>query len=78
VGELSAGLPDLGGEVAIGRRHRRSLERASDELSRCDLGSPELAAECVRWAAEAVAELVGSVATDDLLDEVFSSFCIGK
>jgi len=69
---------DLGGEVAIGRRHRQLLERASAELDRCDLVEAEVAAEALRWAERALAELIGEVATDDVLDEVFASFCIGK
>ncbi len=71
-------VPDLGGEVAIGERHRRALSRALKELEDCDLDAPELAAESLRWAAEEVAELVGEVVAEDVLDEVFASFCIGK
>lgn len=69
---------DLGGEVAIARRHRALLERAAGELESADLGAPELAAEAIRWAGRALAELIGEVQTDDVLDEVFASFCIGK
>jgi tRNA modification GTPase len=75
---VSGPLPDLGGEVAIGRRHRAALERAARELAACDPREPELAAERVRWAAQAIAELIGAVVTDEVLDEVFNSFCIGK
>ena len=71
-------VADLGGEVAIGRRHRQSLEAATAELARCDLDTPELAAENVRMAAVSVSEMVGAVTTEELLDEIFSSFCIGK
>ncbi|HOC42945.1 MAG TPA: tRNA uridine-5-carboxymethylaminomethyl(34) synthesis GTPase MnmE [Thermoanaerobaculales bacterium] len=71
-------VPDLGGEVAISRRHRRALERAADELIACDLDHPELGAESLRWAVRELGELLGEVATEDLLDEVFGSFCIGK
>jgi tRNA modification GTPase len=75
---VAGGVPDLGGEVAISRRHRRGLERAAAELGSCDLDHPELGAESVRWAARELAELVGEAVTEDLLDEVFASFCIGK
>ena len=75
---VSGRVPDLGGEVAIGRRHREALARAADELAVCDVEVPELAAESVRWAAAAVEELIGGVVTEDVLAEVFSSFCIGK
>ena len=71
-------VPDLGGAVAIAARHRRALEVASAELESCDVECPDTAAENVRWALRAVEELIGEVATDDVLDEVYSSFCIGK
>ena len=77
--EMVAGsVPDLGGEVAISSRHRRGLERAAAELEACDLAAPELAAESLRWAARELEALIGEIATEDLLDEVFASFCIGK
>ena len=75
---VAGSVPDLGGEVAISSRHRRGLERAAEELAACDLAAPELAAESLRFAARELDALIGEVATDDLLDEVFASFCIGK
>ncbi len=39
---------------------------------------PELAAEDLRLAATALGRLTGRIDVEDLLDEVFSSFCIGK
>jgi tRNA modification GTPase len=75
---VARGVPDLGGEVAISHRHRRGLERAAAELGACDLAAPELAAESLRWAARELEALIGVVVTDELLDEVFASFCIGK
>ena len=73
-----ADLPDLGGAVAIAERHRRALERAAEELARCDVTQPETSAESLRWAMRSVDRLIGEVATEDVLDEVFGSFCIGK
>jgi len=69
---------DLGGEVAIAERHRRALEGAVAELEGADFELPEIAAEAVRAALEAVRELTGEVVTEDLLDQIFSTFCIGK
>jgi tRNA modification GTPase len=71
-------VPDLGGAVAIAARHRRALEVAAAELESCHVESPDTAAENVRWALRAVDELIGEVAADDVLDEIYSSFCIGK
>jgi tRNA modification GTPase len=78
LGRVLGEVPDLGGAVAIAARHRRALATASVELDGCDVACPETAAENVRWALRAVDELIGTVATDDVLDEVYSTFCIGK
>ncbi len=62
-------------------RHRRLVEEARAALFRAipalDAG-PELAAEDVRVAAHAIGRLTGRIDVEDLLDEIFSSFCIGK
>ena len=62
-------------------RHRRILQAAGEHLDRAVamLGSnTELAAEDVRLATQALGRLSGRVEVDDVLDQVFSSFCIGK
>lgn len=51
------------------------LERAG-ELVR--LGGEELVAAEVRVALEELGKVVGTVYTDDVLDRIFSRFCIGK
>jgi tRNA modification GTPase len=71
-------IPDLGGAVAIAARHRKALQSAAEELESCDPGCPELAAERVRWAMRAVEELIGEVGSEDVLDVIYSGFCIGK
>jgi len=71
-------VPDLGGAVAIAARHRRALEEAASELNACDVKCPETAAENVRWALRAVDELIGEVSIEEVLDEIYGSFCIGK
>ncbi|WP_135211927.1 tRNA uridine-5-carboxymethylaminomethyl(34) synthesis GTPase MnmE [Vitreimonas flagellata] len=62
-------------------RHRRLVEEALAALRRAvpalDAG-PELAAEDVRAAAHAIGRLTGRIDVEDLLGEIFSSFCIGK
>jgi tRNA modification GTPase len=42
------------------------------------MADPVLAANAVRRAADALARLVGAVYSDDLLDSLFSRFCVGK
>jgi|CXWL01.1.fsa_nt_gi tRNA modification GTPase len=62
-------------------RHRRLVENARAAITRAipalTLG-PELAAEDARAAAAALGRLTGRIDVEDLLDEIFSSFCIGK
>ena len=62
-------------------RHRRAVESALEALVRCrdNLGeSPELAGEDGRLAVRALESLTGRVDVEDILDRVFSQFCIGK
>lgn len=64
-------------------RHRLAVERALSALSRASVaageGLPlEFPAADVREAAGALAELLGEVAPEEVLDAIFSAFCIGK
>jgi tRNA modification GTPase len=58
------------------RRGRQAAARALEAL-RAQLGL-ELAALDLRQAAQAVGEIVGKTTTEDLLDSIFSQFCLGK
>ncbi len=62
-------------------RHRRRLVEAlgAVEAGRSALEvSPEMAGDDLRRAAEALARVTGSIGVEDILGEVFSTFCIGK
>jgi tRNA modification GTPase len=62
-------------------RHRRLVEDVHAAVERAIPAlalRPELAAEDVRLAAGALGRLTGRIDVEDLLDEIFSSFCIGK
>ena len=70
-------------QVAINSRHQDALHRAratarqaADALR--GNATLELVAMDLRIAANAVGEIVGKTTTEDLLDAVFSAFCIGK
>jgi tRNA modification GTPase len=70
-------------QVMINSRHQDALERArSATLRAADAlraDQPlELAALDLRIAANAVGEIVGQTTTEDLLDMIFSQFCLGK
>ncbi len=64
-------------------RCRHHLEAARTHVEQAaQLGKliepPELLALELRLAVEQLGEMVGAVYTDDLLDRIFSQFCIGK
>jgi tRNA modification GTPase len=63
-------------------RHRQALEEARDVLDTAIDGwgarGPELTAEDLRLAARAIGRITGRVDVEDLLDVIFSDFCIGK
>lgn len=61
------------------RRHREALEEALACLQRSAQAKlPELAAEDLRLAMRAIGRITGRVDVEDLLDSIFSDFCIGK
>lgn len=60
-------------------RHRAALNQALDRLREGVAAPlPELAAEAYRGAVRALGQLTGQVGVEDVLDIVFSEFCIGK
>jgi tRNA modification GTPase len=64
-------------------RHRLAVERAIESLETAlDVvgrgGSEELAADSLRLAIDDMDDLVGRIGIEDMLGEIFSSFCIGK
>ena len=61
------------------RRHLNVLEKALELMDRASvLDEPELVAEELRLAHRLLGEITGAFSTEDLLGEIFSSFCIGK
>jgi len=76
--------PALGEDAFMARRRhvdalirvQAALERASGRLVVDKAG--ELVAEELREAQQALGEITGAFATEDLLARIFSSFCIGK
>jgi tRNA modification GTPase len=69
--------------IAINTRHRDCLRRA---LEACDLAgralsnetSPEYVVLDLKEVLNAVGEVIGAVGVEQILDSVFSQFCIGK
>jgi tRNA modification GTPase len=76
----------IGGEmrqVMINSRHQEALQRARThtlhtiEALRTNK-TLELAAMDLRIGTNAIGEIVGKTTTEDILDSIFSQFCIGK
>ena len=70
-------------QVMINARHQEALQRAVSSTTGAiaalrDNLTLELAAMDLRIAVNAVGEVVGKTTTEDLLDSIFSQFCIGK
>jgi len=62
-------------------RHRLRLLEAleSVDAARAALNvAPEMAGDDLRRAADAIARVTGAIGVEDILGEVFSTFCIGK
>ena len=86
VQEITATLSDRAGRsgIATRERHRTAMARANQDLSTAHdvlaLGPDhyEIAAEELHSAIRALDSIVGRVDVENLLDEIFSSFCIGK
>jgi tRNA modification GTPase len=77
-------LPGGEGEVAVSERHRRCLAEARGQLveavASLECGGDGLvpAASSLATAARALGEITGRVWSGDLLDSIFSRFCVGK
>ena len=70
-------------EVMINSRHQGALLRSKSSLQTVIEGLQshlelELVAMDLRIAVSAVGEIVGETTTEDLLDSIFSQFCLGK
>ena len=79
-GEAEAGL-GTGDALVTRARHRAALEGCVAHLDRLLAGEgalPELAAEDLRLAVRSLGEVGGHVGVEDVLDRLFSGFCIGK
>ncbi|HEY0421836.1 MAG TPA: GTPase, partial [Rhodopila sp.] len=60
-------------------RHRAALLTAVEHLDAADQADlPELRGEDLRLAMRALGRITGHVGVEDILDTVFSRFCIGK
>ncbi len=72
---------DAGGDLSISHlRDQRALSACLVELERAgsNMNELELVAECLRRAVLELERLVGRVDAEQVLDQLFAGFCIGK
>ena len=78
--EMAAELTDTKGAAALSRPRQIACVRDTAEALEQALAieEPELRGEELRAAAQALARLTGQIGVEEILDAVFSGFCIGK
>ncbi len=75
--------PSESGDFVARERHLKALRSAKEFIISVELNlskhSPlEVIAEDLRLAQKALGAITGEFSSDDLLGEIFSSFCVGK
>ncbi len=79
-----AGVSELAeGGFSARRRHLAAIDKAEQALNRAtntmlETRAGELVAADLLYAQQMLGEITGEISADDLLGEIFSSFCIGK
>lgn len=72
------------GEAVVSNiRHYDALQRARESIAKAQDGlaggiSSELLSEELRMATDALGEITGEITSDEILQNIFSKFCIGK
>lgn len=80
----TAGMADSeSSDFSARERHVHALEDCAEHLRQGlfqlkQHGAAELIAEDLRYAQDSLGSITGSFSSDELLGEIFSSFCIGK
>jgi tRNA modification GTPase len=70
-------------EWLLNVRHQNALSRAQEALTQAEHAARDTAfEECIaleiKTALDALGEIIGETTTEDLLDQIFSTFCVGK
>ena len=78
-----AGYHPVGDGLVLARKRHimaieTTLEFVENAIDQLEAGASELVAEDLRQASISLGGITGEFTSDDLLGEIFSSFCIGK
>ncbi len=79
-----SGKVNSSNEVMVNNiRHKGAIESAVEALSKAEEAithniSPEFVASDIKRCADSLGEITGEIYTDDILNAIFSRFCIGK
>ena len=80
---LQGGLPHEGDVLLTRARHRDAFQKTVDAISQATESlkedmSQEFVTLDLRSALNALGEIIGETTADDILNNIFSEFCIGK
>jgi tRNA modification GTPase len=80
---VNSGIIQSGEVVVTNVRHFEALKKAAESLSSVSSGinsgiSSDFLAIDIRKALHHLGEITGQISTDDLLENIFRNFCIGK
>ncbi|MBO7213916.1 MAG: tRNA uridine-5-carboxymethylaminomethyl(34) synthesis GTPase MnmE [Clostridia bacterium] len=78
-----AGGIDRNAELIVEERHLNALKKAEEYLSASLIGIEDevpldIVAEDVKSVWDALGEITGKTATEEIIDEIFAKFCVGK
>jgi len=78
-GEIAQSFTAESNLLVTRQRYREALTECRRNLERFNFNKEiELSAEDLRLAARALGKITGYIEVDEILDKIFSSFCIGK
>ena len=72
---------DIYDEIIVSERHYKSLDECIKEISeikKLNINEYEIVAEYLRGALLALEEILGKTTPEDILETIFSNFCVGK
>jgi tRNA modification GTPase len=80
---LATPVEETPGAMIADLRHKVALEKAAESLIRAQEGlrnglSPELAALEIHEALDSLGEITGRTTSEEVLDRIFATFCVGK